>query len=278
MLIKTIIGLGLAAMAVCAIAFGGFIPGAILTIMSLACASELLAAFKLRDINVWGIPVYAFALLACPLSHFSLVLVPVAFAACFIATAVETIFNEKRTVIDAFAGIAVMFYPILLIATLIMLESSCDEYLRRVALLMAFGAPSLADSFAYFLGVAFGKRKLCPRISPKKTVAGSIGSIIGGTLSGIAVFYLMQLIFGAPPATTNMPSMFALMGLGFVCGIIGQIGDLFASLIKRWAGIKDFGSIFPGHGGVMDRLDSIVMCAPFVLGFFVLVKLGVFSV
>lgn len=105
------------------------------------------------------------------------------------------------------------------------------------------------------------QKKLCPEISPKKTIAGSIGGAIGGVLGGLGVYYA-QLLWDAHEG------LIPLLLLGLLCGLLGQIGDLFASSIKRYAGIKDFGSIFPGHGGMLDRVDSVLICAPMVFMFF----------
>ena len=101
------------------------------------------------------------------------------------------------------------------------------------------------DTFAYFSGMLFGKKKLCPEISPKKTVAGAIGGTVFGTVGGIVVF----LIAGRNP-------VYALYALPL--SVVSQLGDLAASVIKRRFGVKDYGKIFPGHGGVLDRFDSII--------------------
>ena len=129
---------------------------------------------------------------------------------------------------------------------------------KNVGLLLVFICPLMGDMLAYYIGSSMGKRKLCPEISPNKTVEGSYGSFLGGLLGGFACF-LLQFIWGL-----RLPILPMLL-VGIICGGVGQIGDLFASVIKRWAGAKDYGNIFPGHGGVIDRLDSVLMCAPVVL-------------
>lgn len=101
------------------------------------------------------------------------------------------------------------------------------------------------DTFAYFSGMLLGKRKLCPNISPKKTVAGAVGGTVFGTLAGVIVF---AVVCKAP--------LWGLIALPL--SVISQLGDLAASVIKRRFGVKDYGKIFPGHGGVLDRFDSII--------------------
>ncbi len=113
------------------------------------------------------------------------------------------------------------------------------------AIAFVFCVACFTDTFAYFSGMLFGKRKLCPEISPKKTIAGAIGGTIFGTAAGIAVF-----------AFNGLDLTFALCALPL--SIISQLGDLGASVIKRRFGVKDYGKIFPGHGGVLDRFDSII--------------------
>lgn len=119
----------------------------------------------------------------------------------------------------------------------------------------------LTDTFAYFTGRAFGKHKLAPVISPKKTVEGSVGGIIGTALS----MALYGFIVGR--FTAFVPSYPALIGLGLACGVISQLGDLSMSAIKREYNIKDYGNIMPGHGGIMDRFDSVLFVAPLVYHF-----------
>lgn len=124
------------------------------------------------------------------------------------------------------------------------------------------------DIFAYFIGKFFGKRKLVPEISPNKTVAGGIGGISGSILC-TALFGILYIngISGVHLNTIHYPI------LGIICGVTAQLGDWAASAIKRNVGIKDFGHIMPGHGGLLDRIDSLLFTAPtvyFYINFFIL--------
>jgi phosphatidate cytidylyltransferase len=110
------------------------------------------------------------------------------------------------------------------------------------------------DIFGYYTGKTIGKKRLFPALSPGKTVEGTIGLMCGSLLGGVI---FQQLIF------TELPLIHALI-ISALGGIFGQLGDLFESAMKRSAGVKDAGSLFPGHGGMLDRLDSLSFIAPFV--------------
>lgn len=120
------------------------------------------------------------------------------------------------------------------------------------------------DTFAYFTGYFLGKRKIMPEVSPKKTVEGSIGGYIGCAVILIAYSFIMKAVAGV------MPDMWKVVVIALVSGVITQIGDWSASFIKRHFGIKDFGKLIPGHGGLLDRLDSIIFLAPFLYLIFVI--------
>jgi phosphatidate cytidylyltransferase len=122
-------------------------------------------------------------------------------------------------------------------------------------LLLLLNFSSVCDMGAYFVGVTLGKHKLCPNISPKKTVEGAIG----GILSSVVVTLILCLCFDK--------TIWLMLLITIPLCILGMIGDLFASSIKRAVGIKDYGNLIPGHGGVMDRLDSIIMIAPLMYVF-----------
>lgn len=120
-------------------------------------------------------------------------------------------------------------------------------------------AAFVTDSGAYFTGRTFGKHKLAPNLSPKKTVEGSIGGILSSVAAIFIYKYIMEYAYnGIELNTVNMVINVV------VAAIAGEIGDLSASLVKRELGIKDYGKIMPGHGGVLDRFDSIMFVAPTV--------------
>ncbi len=110
------------------------------------------------------------------------------------------------------------------------------------------------DTFAYIFGILWGKKKMLPLISPKKTIMGSFGGLFGSILAGLGIAYWLK---------SDSYLFFVLLSL--ITGITAQLGDLFESLLKRVANKKDSGSIMPGHGGVLDRLDGVFFAAPVVL-------------
>ena len=123
------------------------------------------------------------------------------------------------------------------------------------------------DTAAYFAGRAFGKHKLAPIVSPHKTVEGAVGGVLGSMAAGC----VLTLVYSLLSKTYNVLSIhvlarhyMVLLGMGAVASVLGILGDLFASAVKRQAGIKDYGTIFPGHGGILDRFDSVMFIAPFV--------------
>lgn len=125
----------------------------------------------------------------------------------------------------------------------------------------------LSDTAAYYFGRFFGKKKLCPKVSPKKTIAGAIGGFLGATI-GCGVF---GLIFSIYTPSVGIIHYFL---IGALCGIMGQLGDLVASIIKRYVGLKDYSNLIPGHGGILDRFDSILFNA-FVVFYYLTFIIGI---
>jgi phosphatidate cytidylyltransferase len=127
-------------------------------------------------------------------------------------------------------------------------------------LLFALAITWAADSVAYFAGRAFGKHPLAPHISPKKTWEGSIAGLLGALLITYAFHYWLVV---------PLPHLLAMAFLG---NIAGQMGDLLESACKRSAGVKDSGGLLPGHGGILDRIDALVLCIPVIWFYLVLVN------
>lgn len=126
----------------------------------------------------------------------------------------------------------------------------------RMLICIPFVIAFLSDAGAYFVGVFFGKHKLCPKISPKKSVEGLIGGVVVGTLSLLLFGWVVEHFFSAN--VRYLP----LLVYGVIGCLFSAFGDLCLSAVKRQTGIKDFGNLFPGHGGVLDRLDSVMVVAP----------------
>ena len=120
------------------------------------------------------------------------------------------------------------------------------------------------DTFAYIVGKSIGKHKLFEKISPKKTIEGFFGGLIFAIFAG----YLISMYLIKPSAQFSDKSILIWMIIAAIVGVIGTIGDLIESKFKRIAGVKDSGKIMPGHGGVLDRLDSVIFVAPFIFLFY----------
>ena len=129
-------------------------------------------------------------------------------------------------------------------------------------LLLLFATIMVSDTAAYFVGKAMGRTRMAPAISPGKTVEGALGGLLGGVLGALAVR------FAGLPALPLADAV----GLGASVAALGMSGDLVESLFKRWAGVKDSGRIFPGHGGMLDRLDSLLFGAPLLYYYFTFVR------
>ena len=123
------------------------------------------------------------------------------------------------------------------------------------------------DTAAYFAGRAFGKHKQAPIVRPHKTVEGAVGGVLGSMLAGCVltlVYSLLSVNYNVLSIGVQPRHYLVLLGMGAVASVLGILGDLFASSVKRQVGIKDYGTIFPGHGGILDRFDSVMFIAPFV--------------
>lgn len=164
------------------------------------------------------------------------------------------------------AVILYCFYSLIRLKILLPVEQYGYDAVFFILLILCFAWGG--DTCAYFTGRAFGKHKLCPVVSPKKTVEGAIGGVLGTMVFGVAATVIYSVVADRTEAFTQSNigvSMYVIIAaLGIVAAVLGIYGDLFASVVKRQCGIKDYGTIFPGHGGILDRFDSVMFIAPFV--------------
>lgn len=163
---------------------------------------------------------------------------------------IASILRVKRNIIDIIVTFFGIFYVAILLDFIVL---TMDDFTKgKVYVWLIFIIAFMTDIFAYFAGYLFGKHKLIPKVSPKKTVEGSVGGILGSTLVCIVFGYFFEI------------DLAVIVFMGFFGSIVAQFGDLFASSIKRYVGIKDYGKLIPGHGGILDRFDSVILVAPFV--------------
>lgn len=169
----------------------------------------------------------------------------------FISVAMSLIYGwqvNERGPYDSIATIMALVYIPFFAYHMILIDTLYHPFIW-IVIIAALGS----DIFAYFTGHLFGKHKIAPHLSPKKTIEGAIGGVIGSSLAS----WLFGYIFIKEIAITCLV-------LGFVGGIAGIAGDFSASAFKRKMGIKDYSNLIPGHGGIMDRFDSVIFTAPVV--------------
>ena len=172
----------------------------------------------------------------------------------------------------------IMLYPSLILSSLYFFNHISDFKYLEIAtkfgnvnlslflLLITIVTTIANDTFAYLIGSSVKGPKLCPLISPNKTISGAIGGLLGGVVCGFGIYW----IFVSLGLAESLVPTIAIIIYLFLAGIISQLGDIFASIIKRRARTKDYSSVFPGHGGFMDRLDGISFNAIFSLIYFML--------
>ncbi|MEG1158493.1 MAG: CDP-archaeol synthase [Christensenellaceae bacterium] len=182
-----------------------------------------------------------------------------------IAAFIIAIFSKEYSADSVMHTIFTFIYPqLFFVMFYLLIIGNIANYGQMFAMFaMVFIPALLSDTLAYFFGKSFGKKKLCPTISPKKTIVGSVAGIAGGVIGALIVCLIVYLL----GYTVGNIIMYTIVGA--LLAAISQIGDLSASFIKRALDIKDFGKLLPGHGGILDRIDSVIFCIPivFILAF-----------
>lgn len=244
------------------------IYSAVMSIVSVIATYEMLKVYEIKNT---AFRILCFAVSACTVlyadykSKLNIPLFPVITAFVLLCLVTMVLDHKKLPFHNVVCG---MFS-----ATLIPASLSCTVLFRDIYLsdggdftkadgvffiILSFLCSWATDGFALFAGMAFGRHKLAPEISPKKTVEGALGGVAGNTLLCIALYFVFKSQF-------NLSATIKLWEV-IVCGVtlscISIFGDLAASVIKRSRGVKDFGNLLPGHGGIMDRFDSSLFVFP----------------
>lgn len=256
---------------------GRIIFSVLLVLLAVGCVYDLAGCIGLRRKFIISVPSYIFtALVLSLILCFSKnpLIVKMVFAISFIYVFLTFSFSMMSSgnvrMSQSSELVAVTGY-ILIGFLCIVLTRYATGLLGNYLYMLIFLGAWTTDSGAYFIGVLFGKHKLIPGVSPHKTVEGAIGGILG-CIAGYSVYgAVLSLFFNVHVHWV------ALIFLAVIISVVDQLGDLIASYIKREQNIKDFGNIFPGHGGVLDRFDSIIAIAPSVYCITVILPVQIFS-
>lgn len=275
MLKRTITGIimaGILFLMIYLTSFSHFVFDALVLIIGALASFEIYSAVKKAETNIEGKQGYNISLTsmivmwACayPLCYF-FGYIGLFFGLIFaiIVAFIIFIFDEKKTFNDFAVNCFALVYPMTLLSIVFIMNKNYG----MIPVLLAIGISTISDAMAYFVGATLGKKKIFPKISPKKTYAGCIGGVIGGAIGGVIVYLIFEL--GKMPThilftfswllnnnTALTIVLYAVVGL--IMAVFSEIGDLAASRVKRNVGIKDYGKILGSHGGILDRIDSVL--------------------
>lgn len=275
-------GILLVILALAVILKGGTILAVVLFGLSLIAYRELCRACKVRKegeqfcvletlgcvmILVYYVAFYCALLWGLTVVYPAMV---IAIVAAFLAFLFAYVFTfPKYHANQVMAAMFSFLYAPVMLSFLYLLRESLDEgrYLVWFAFLASWGS----DTCAYCVGVLIGKHKMTPKLSPKKSIEGAVGGVLGAAL--LFVLYTHFVINSYTAITLSLPLAAV---LGAVGALVSMVGDLAASAIKRDHGIKDYGKLIPGHGGIMDRFDSVIVAAPIVfIGIYLILSSGI---
>lgn len=233
--------------------------------MSVMAVFEMLGCVGTRRKLAISVPAllmaafFPFALRYCATAYEVLLIFMIAMFVYLIYLFAISVFSHGKLVLeDVFASYTTVFYILVSFGALVMLR---DRDFGLYLVILTLYGPWISDVFAYFCGRLFGRHKLIPDVSPKKTVEGAIGGVVFCALAAMLYGFILKTFIGEITSVSYL----ALALIGAVIAVISQIGDLIMSHIKRKYGIKDYGFILPGHGGILDRFDSVLGVVPLVV-------------
>ena len=242
---------------------GWYFAIAALLAITLCLYEELRALSQAGHQPIWWTSFVGLAISAPLMMYFGSVSIIPVLAVLSFCILLQVMRREKPELTDVMFSVLPMLTLVLPGMCLYGILETPLKRLQVMLMTMVFAVAVGGDTFAFFTGKAIGGPKLCPAISPNKTVAGAIGGLLGS----IFCAWLVGALFGAFLPSPAYPPFWANLVVGFVGGVAGQMGDLFASMVKRHSGVKDFGHLFPGHGGMLDRMDSILFTAIIVYSY-----------
>ena len=262
---RLISGIVLIILAFAVLFFGGYVTGIAIMLLSIVGVYELCRVYDIEKHSpavlayVWTVLYYIALMLSrhflmgISISRFSLPLMITYLLVILAVYVIKFPTYHDREIMAAFMS---FFYVSVMLSYIVKIrDMENGGYFVVLCFICSWGN----DTLAYCVGVLFGKHKMSPKLSPKKSIEGLIGGIVGAGLLGLLYSFLLQ---SKLPATTYLPiRMFAICAIGAIPAVIG---DLAASAIKRNNDIKDYGKLIPGHGGVLDRFDSMIFTAPMI--------------
>lgn len=239
---------------------------AVLALMAIVGTFEVVRAMDVKMLFIEKIIALIFPIIVFPIATFcGATYAFIVIAIYDMLTVALSVFAFKNATLES-VGLTMLsvFYPTGLILPLVAVNLMSFE-----ASLLVFAVSPLCDTMAYFVGSALRGKKLCPEISPNKTISGAIGGIAGGAIGGVAVYFFSNWLYSAGVLAGEAFTVGALWAdviifivAGALFAALTELGDLAESVIKRKLGIKDMGKLFPGHGGMMDRIDGLSFVSP----------------
>ena len=264
---RIVTGAALALAAVILMCFGGAVMATAALVCICIAMHEEYHALKVAGNRPVSWPTWVGVVLSIPLSILggTKVLAPLIMGV-FLLTAICVVFRSEPRLEDALMSIMPLFSIALPGMCVVAMSLVQPRGLQVVLLCMAFATPCVGDMCAYEVGSRIRGPKLCPAVSPNKTISGAIAGLAGSLLTTLLVGLIGYLCV-SPETRLLLPCWWQYLLIGLIGGVAGQMGDLWASMVKRHCGIKDFSNLFPGHGGMLDRIDSILFMSVVVFCF-----------
>ena len=249
---RIVTGVGLLGLLTFALVMGGWVFNLLFMGALCMCVFEFFRALKNAGNRPVEWPVWTCMAVSIPIYVLSdrMYITMLLIGAACVLTCANVIFRKVPRLSDLLFSCLPLFSVLVPGLCMLTFQQHAVPALRAYFILISFGIPLMGDTLALFGGRRFGKHALCPEVSPKKTVEGALFGLLGSVLFGV----ITTLVFSLFEVT---PVFWHIAILSLIAGVAGQVGDLFASLVKRHCEIKDFSDVFPGHGGMMDRLDSV---------------------